>query len=108
MNQRAQTSRDAAAAKLPDMSNNPMADRAKTYLLAIDDEDFWADDAVVGRDPIALLRDLTGAGGLAIRGSGYSHRARMDAATGEITVTWTEVVADDHGGHDVERMEVLS
>ncbi len=85
--------RDRIAAALPDMSSNPVANKAKQYLLGIDDADFWIEVAnpimVDGDDKGAaffLLRELTSRRGLAIQGMGYSTRAKMDPKTGEITV----------------------
>lgn len=96
--------RDKIETSLPDMSASPIADKAKQYLLNLDEAAFWIDHR--DRTAMDLLRDLIG-GGLAIRGFQFSHRAKMDQTTGIITITWNEIVQDGHGGHIVVREQKL-
>ena len=72
------------ASELPDMSSSPVAEKAKQYLLGIDNADFWTDHKPMSG--MTMLRELIG-GGLKIRGFGFSDLARMDQATGEITIS---------------------
>lgn len=89
--------RSKVAAALPDMSSNPIADKAKQFLLSIDDAKFWIEVAK-DRTPMFLLQDMV-QGGLRVKGLGFDHIAKLDQTTGMITITWTDVVADGKGGH---------
>jgi hypothetical protein len=77
--------RDNFQGNFPDMSSNPITQKAKDFVLGIDNAAFWLDHRK--RSPQRILRDLIG-GGLAIRGFQFPHRAKLDKKTGTITITW--------------------
>lgn len=80
--------RSSIASRLPDMSSNPIADKAKQYVLAIDRAEFWIGHKDV--DPITLLRMMLTGDGLEVGGSYQRIRAKLDPKTGTITQKYSD------------------
>ena len=86
------------------VTDNAPAIKAINYINDLNWASFWIDNK--RNTPTEMLRSLCG-GGLQIRGSGYSHTATVDQATGVITITWHEIVSDGHGGHHEIKTQTL-
>jgi len=80
--------RASIAGRLPDMTSNPIADKAKQYVLAIDRAEFWIDHRDV--EPITLLRMMVTGDGLEAGDRYQRIRAKLDAKTGTITETYSD------------------
>ena len=75
---------------------NAAALKTINYIMNIDHSSFWIDNK--NGSPDSMIRDIC-TRGLRIRGDSFSHTAKVNQATGEITITWTEIVSDGKGGH---------
>lgn len=92
-------------AKLRKMVNgNPIAIKAIEYVENNECASFWIE--YKNYSTMQLMDQLL-TSGLLIKGANYDHRAKMDKATGAITITWEEIVQDGKGGHKETRTQVL-
>lgn len=78
--------------------------KALGYIQELNRATFWIDNK--GATPTYLLQRLT-KGTLQTWGSGFSRKAVIDQQTGQITITWSEIVDDGKGGHHEERQEII-
>jgi len=83
---------------------NALAIKAIDYVQSLDHATFWIDNR--NSNPMTMLTEIA-QGNLRVRGDGYSHTAKFDQTTGQITVTWTEIVGDGKGGHHETKEEVM-
>lgn len=92
-------------AKLRKMVNgNQIAIKAIDYVENNENAAFW----IEYKNYSAMhLMDQFLTSGLLIKGSSFDHRAKMDKATGTITITWEEIVQDGKGGHKETRTQVI-
>jgi hypothetical protein len=91
--------------KLRKMVNgNPIAIKAIDYVESNEIAAFWIEyKSYSGMQ----MMDKFLTSGLLIKGANYDHKAKMDKATGVITVTWTVIVSDGKGGYEETRTKTI-
>lgn len=86
----------AWAGKGKDAAANATIDKAIAFIGSIDNAAFWIDNR--DRSEQAIMTDLF-AGRLQIKGSSSGAKAKIDSATGQVTITEKMIVQDGKGGH---------
>lgn len=84
----------------------PVGNKAIDYILSLDSAAFWIDYRKY--KAVDILRSMLSVFGLEVRGSGDDYIARLDPATGTITLTWQETVWDRDGYHKIKRSKIVS
>jgi len=92
-------------AKLEERAKNEIGQKAIAYVRDNEQASFWIDYRAVSASD--MVRNLVTTG-LQIRGYGFSHNATMNHRSGEIIVSWEEIVQDGRGGHKEKRTEVVA
>ena len=86
------------------VNGNPIALKAIAYVENNEYASFW----IEYKNLTAMqMMDRFLTSGLLIKGGEFDHRAKIDKATGIITITWQEIVQDGKGGHKETRTQVI-
>lgn len=92
-------------AKLEAMTkNNPAAAKAVDFVKNIDKAAFWIDNR--NNDVMSMMDSLMH-GTLQIWGNEHDRKAKLNPQTGEIVISWKEIVHDGKGGHTETRTQVI-
>jgi len=85
-------------------AGNEMGKKAVGYINGLDSASFWIDHRFTSVKDI--LRKLITTG-LDVYGDNYDAYAKMDTATGVITLRYKDIVQDGKGGHIEDRVVVV-
>lgn len=84
---------------------NDIARKAISYIRDNEQASFWIDYRTVSAPD--MLRSLLSNIGLSIWGFNHDRKATLNPQTGEITISWEEIVQDGKGGHIEKRSQTL-
>lgn len=93
-----------ASLTFDNVKDHPVITKAKELIMANDDANWWINNR--NRTGYDMIRAML-TGGLMISNRGNAKFAEIAHDGSSITITWTEIVSDDKGGHEEDRKEII-